>query len=480
IYVPASGAPVRIFTQQDNLPTSVIEGVAEDTQGNLWLGTQQGIVRVKKADLLAPGGRLGSAPVVFGVGDGFRNAQLRTNSVFSSDQGDIWFITLEELAMIDPREIQMRPLAPIIIDRVDIDNQTVEFAPISSLTIPAGRHRLKIRYTLPEFRIPRRIHFRYRLEGWDKNWIEAGTVRDANYTGVPPGRYAFRVEDSDGYGNWSSIKGSLPIIVTPYFYETGWFFSLVALLVFICVWQLHRVRVAQVSARINERMQERLQERTRIARELHDTLLQGMLGISMEMYAASQQVFAQSSVSSSLGHASQRLREIAEQSRKTVENLRSPSTVPDPLETMLALALYDMNLPAGIQTQINSVGTRLNLCSAVQSEIEQIFREAISNVAQHSYATMIQIDIIYQPDHFFLSVSDDGRGVDEKTQTSGRQGHWGIAGMRERAKSIGGQLRILPHVPCGTVVEISLRAAVAYAEPPRKSSALVWLWHLWH
>jgi ligand-binding sensor domain-containing protein/signal transduction histidine kinase len=479
IYVPLALAPARILTQQDNLPTSVIEGVAEDTQGHLWLGTQQGIVRVNKADLLASGGKPQSAPVVFGIGDGFRNAQLRPNSVFSSHHGDIWFITLEELAMIDPRGIQIRPLSLMIIDRVDIDDQKTTFAPVSSLTIPAGRHRLKIHYTLPEFRIPSRIHFRYRLEGWDKNWIEADTLRDANYTGIPPGQYTFHVANSDGYGNWSSVEGVLPIVVTPYFYQTGWFLTLLVLFVIICIWQLHRIRVAQVSARLNVRMQERLQERTRIARELHDTLLQGMLGISMEMYAASQQAITQTSVSSMLGHASQRLREIAEQSRNAVENLRSPSIVPDPLESMLALALRDMNPTADIKIQMNSVGTRLNLRPMVQTEIEQIAREAISNAVQHSGANTIRLDIMYQPAHFFLSVSDDGCGINLETQRLGRPGHWGIAGMRERAESIGGRLQILPHIPRGTVVELYLRGAVAYTQQPRKARSSIWRWHLW-
>jgi ligand-binding sensor domain-containing protein/signal transduction histidine kinase len=469
IYVPPAHSKVRIFTQEDNLPTSIIEGVAEDNEGHLWLGTQQGIVRVNKVDLLSRGGAPHSAPVVFGIGDGFRNAQLRRNSVFSSRQGDIWFITLEELAVINPRGIQIKPLASVIIDQVDIDDLKTAFAPVPSLTIPAGRHRLRIRYTLPEFRIPSRIHFRYRLEGWDKNWIEADTLRDADYTGIPPGHYTFRVANSDGYGQWSSVEGVLPVVVTPYFYQTGWFLVLVALLVIISIWQLHEIRVTQVSAGINGRMQERLQERTRIARELHDTLLQGMLGISMEMYAASQQSYAPAAVSSVLGHASQRLREIAEQSRKAVDNLRSPTIVPDPLESMLGNAVRDMNLPGGRQVQINSVGTRLNLRPLVQSEIEQIAREAISNAVQHSGASMIRLDIMYQPAHFFLSVSDNGCGINEETQNMGRHGHWGIAGMRERAESIGGRLRILPHVPSGTVVELYLRATVAYAEKaPRR------------
>ena len=477
IYVPPALRPVRLFTQRDNLPTNVIEGVAEDTEGHLWLGTEQGIVRVNKADLLAPGGRPRQEPVVFGIGDGFRNAQVRFNSVFRSRQGRIWFVTLRELAGIDPSRIQAKALAPVIVDRVDIDDQRAGPSPVSSLTVPAGRHRLTIRYTVPEFRIPGRIRFRYRLEGWDKKWIEAGTLRNATYTGIPPGLYAFHVANSDGYGNWSSVESSLPIRVTPYFYETGWFMTLIALLAAACIWQLHRLRVAQVSERINARLQERLQERTRIARELHDTLLQGMLGVSMQMYAASRQASADASVSSILSHASQRLREIAEQGRKALEDLRSPSIVPASLEAMLALALRDMDLPAQIQPHIHSVGTRIALRPLVLMEVERIAREAVANAVQHSGATLIRLDILYQPAHFFMSVSDDGRGIDTGTQQFGRNGHWGITGMRERAESIGGQLRILPHVPRGTVVEVSLRGAVAYLQSPRRRAASIWRWH---
>ena len=469
IYVPRAPSPIRVFTQRDGLPTSVIEGVTQDLNGYLWLGTQQGIVRINKADLLSAGGSAQGVPVVFGIGDGLRSAQLRPNSIFRSRHGDIWFLTLDELAMIDPRGVQARPLAPILIDQVDLDDQAAALAPIASFTVPAGRHRLRIRYTLPEFQIPNRIHFRYQLEGWDKSWIQGSTLRDATYTGIPPGRYTFRVAHSDGYGNWSPEESALPIRVTPHFYQTGWFLTLFALLGAACISQLHRLRVAQVSASINDRLQERLQERTRIARELHDTLLQGMLGVSMQMYAASQQ----DSAPSMLGHAAQRLREIAEQSRKALDDLRSPSTVPDSLETALVLALRDMELPAGLQPQIQSVGGHMSLHPLVQNEMERIAREAVANAVQHSGADSIRIDIVYQPAHFFMSVSDNGRGIDRETQNAGSHGHWGIPGMHERAASIGGQLRILPHVPRGTVVEISLLGAVAYLEQQRPGAASI-------
>ncbi len=474
IYVPASLAPVRLFTRSDNLPTNIIEGVADDTFGHLWLGTDQGIVQINAADLLSPRQDSRGSSVTFGIGDGFRNAQVRVNSVFRSGHGDIWAVTLQELAMIDPRGIQTRSPAPIIIDRVAIDDQNTALAPTSSLTVPAGRHRINIRYTLPEFQIPGRIRFRYRLEGWDKNWIEAGTLRDATYTGIPPGSYTFRVANSDGYGKWISAQSSLAVRVKPYFYQTGLFLTLSVLFLCTCIWQLHRLRVAQISARINARMQERMQERTRIARELHDTLLQGMIGVSMQMYAASQQALTDAPVSHMLSHASQRLREIAEQGRKTVDGLRSPVVPPDSLETRLTLALREMELPAGVKPKIYSAGIHINLRPLVQLEVEQIAREAVANAVQHSGANSIRLDILYQPAHFFMSVSDDGQGFDRQTQLRGRDGHWGITGMRERAQSIGGRLNILPNAPCGTTVEVALLGPIAYSEPPRRQFVSLW------
>ena len=468
IYVPPDfGAPsvqmVRTFTQRDNLPTSLIKGVAQDTAGYLWLGTEQGVIRVKKADLLAPGEHARSAPVVFGAGAGLRSPQVHTNSVFRSRNGDIWLLTMGGLAALDPRRTLAKPLASIAIDRVELDGREASVDPAFSLVVPAGRHRLTVHYALPEFRFPSRIQFRYRLEGWDKQWTEAGGLRVATYTGIPPGRYTFQVANSDGYGGWASTDSSLFIKVQPYFYETGWFLTSAALLAAVAVSRVHRLRVAQVRARMDARMQER----TRIARELHDTLLQGVLGISMQTYAASHQGSAAGPVTALLGHASQRLREIAEQSRQAVDDLRSPLPSPDSLEGALALTLGEMELPIGMKPRIHSIGARVELRRAVQTEIERIVREAVANALQHSGADIVQVDILYQPAHFFVSISDNGRGMVPQAERAAWHGHWGIAGMRERAESIGARLRILPNAPRGTVVELSLSGADAYVGASR-------------
>ena len=439
------------------------------------MGTEQGIVRIAKADLLARDGHSLSAPVVFGVDDGLHSAQVRINSVFRSRNGDIWFQTLGGLAVIEPRRFLTEPLARIAVDHVEIDGRDVGTETAQPLVVPAGRHRLTFRYTLPEFRFPSRIQFRYRLEGWDKQWTDASGLRSATYTGIPPGRYTFQVANSDGYGSWALAGGNLPMRVEPYFYQSGWFFGVAALFMAGGISQLHRLRVARVSTRIDARMQER----TRIARELHDTLLQGVLGVSMQMYAASHQEATPKLVNATLRRASQRLREIAEQSRQAVEDLRSPLPSPGSLERAVALALRMMDLPDGVEPRIHCAGVRAELSPTAQTQVERIVREAVANAVQHSGADAIWIDILYQPARFFVSVSDNGRGMYTRAPERVQHGHWGIPGMSERAQSIGARLRILPNTPRGTVVELSLSGADAYLRAPQNRWWMMKLKRFW-
>lgn len=456
IYVPPNLSPVRLFTQRDALPTSVIEGLAADNEGTFWLTTQQGVVRVRKSDLLASDRH--NLPVVFGTADGFHNAQPRPNSAFSSKHGDLWFVTLDEIATINPRRLQSSPLTPNLVDEITLDDADVMVPTGGSLVIPPGRHRLEIRYTLPELQIPSRIHFRYLLQGWDKEWTRAGTLRFATYTGLPAGNYRFLVESSDSYGRWSPTRNALPIRIIPYFYQTFWFISLFTFAIAVCIWQFHRMHVARVSSQINARMQER----ARIARELHDTLLQGVLGVSMQMYAASQQAERTTSPSLLLDNASQRLREIAEQSRRAVEGLRSSLSPPGPLESALVKNIQAMNLPPGFQPEVHSAGQPRVLAPAVQKEVEQIVGEAVTNAVRHSGADLIRVNVIYQTLHFFISITDSGCGMREGSAAQSRDGHWGMLGMRERAKAIGGTLSVSPHAPSGTIVELSIAGKAAY------------------
>ena len=179
-----------------------------------------------------------------------------------------------------------------------------------------------------------------------------------------------------------------------------------------------------------------------------------------------------------LRQASQRMRTLAEQGRSAVDGLRSSGVPPDSLETRLTLALREMELPAGVEPEIHSAGSHIVLRPLVQLEVEQIARQAVANAVQHSGASVIRLDILYQPGHFFMSVSDDGRGFDRQTQLRVRNGHWGITGMRERAQAIGGKLNILSNAPSGTIVEVALLGPVAYVEASRTHFSSTWRRHL--
>ncbi len=456
IYVPPSLKPARLFAQRDGLPTSVIEGLAADNEGNLWLTTQQGVVRARQSDLLTSNTRV--LPVAFGTADGFKNALSRPNSAFLSKHGDLWFVTHNEIATINPRRVQSGPLIRNSVSEILLDDADVTIPPSGPLVVSPGRRRLEIRYTLPDLQIPSRIQFRYRLQGWEMEWTRAGTTRYATYTGIPPGNYRFLVESSDGYDRWNSLPSVLPIRIAPSFYQTFWFYSLLAFFIASCFWQVHRMRVAHVSSQMNARMQER----ARIARELHDTLLQGVLGVSMQMYAASQELGDTTHLSSLLINASQRLRDIAEQSRRAVYGLRSSLRAPGPLESALVKNIQAMNLPPGLQSQVHCAGQARMLKPTVQKEVEQIVGEAITNAIRHSGADLIRVNIIYQTLHFFVSITDSGCGIQEDLSEQLCDGHWGIIGMRERARAVGGKLAIIPQLPSGTVVELSLAGKAAY------------------
>jgi ligand-binding sensor domain-containing protein/signal transduction histidine kinase len=444
IYVPPALAPIHIFTEREGLPTSIIEGLAEDTFGHLWLGTLQGIVRVNIADLLAFGRRPIQSPVVFGIGDGLSSAQLRANSIFRSYNGDIWFMTLLELAMVSHDRIHTGPLNPILIDRVDIDDHTV-VSP-RSLTVPPGHHRISIHYTVPEFQVPSRIRFRYRVDGWDENWIEAGSLHEATFTGLPPGRYTFRVTNSDGYGNWSSVEGALPLRVTPHFYQTGWFFVLFALLVGTGIWHLHRFRLEQVSVSVNAR----IDERNRIARDMHDTLAHSFTGILMQLEAAKEFITSKPAVlSQCLERATSAARDGLRQSRQAITGLQE--TRPQPLTKTLPGLVSECDPVTRTESVFLLRGVPRIMPAEIERQMFRICQEAYSNARRYSGATKIEISLAFTSDAVVLAVNDDGKGF---APSEAEDIGFGLSGMRKRAERIGAHLTLDSAVGNGTRVRL--------------------------
>jgi signal transduction histidine kinase len=346
------------------------------------------------------------------------------------------------------------------------------------LVVPPGRHRIELHFTAPSLSSPGRVKFRYRLEGWDHDWVDAGAKRDVSYTGIPVGHYRFRVEVSNGGGIWNPSEDALPIVVQPYFYQTGWFLAicLVALAAIILV--ILNLRVSQIEGRLNDRLHERLEERTHIARELHDTLLQGVIGMLMQLYAVEMQVPADSPIKANLTRVVGRAHRLIEEGRGTLEGLRSHALRDNALEKALLAGIKDFDIPDSIQVRVSATGTQRPLNYVVQDDVYRIAREALTNALRHAHASTIAIEVGYSESALKLRVWDNGQGIPAEPRDAALPGHWGIQGMRERAEYIGGQLKLWSRPGAGTEVEIRIPARLAYksgTESARLGAFSAWM-----
>ena len=459
---------IRTFTQKDGLPTNVIQGVAGDNFGQLWLGTLQGVVRVAKQSLLEieRGGREPLSPIVFGKSDGLRDSEIRQDSVFRSQDGRIWFLTMKEIATVDPKLIPPSPSLAAYIENPTLDDKPLP--PDLPFIVPPGRHRIEIQYTAPNLSSPGRTNFRYMLEGWDREWVNAGIKRSVSYTGIPVGPYRFRVTVSNGWNSANLSEATLPIVVRPYFYETGWFFAICLAAVAGMAIAVHNLRVAQMAAHLNDRLQERLEERSRIARELHDTLLQGVIGMLMQLYAIETQLTENSSVKTALARVVGRAHNLVDDGRIALEDLRSQVTHNGALEEALLTSIEEFDIPENIQVHVTTAGISRPLNYVVQGDVYRIAREALTNAVKHSHATAIAIEVGYSDAALKLRIWDNGQGFLTDPDVIGRSGHWGIRGMRERAEHIGGQLRIWSRPAGGAEVELRIPARLAYRSDQRR------------
>ena len=345
----------------------------------------------------------------------------------------------------------------------------------SSLKLPPGTANLQIDYTALSLQNPDRVRFRYRLEGIDKTWIEAGRRRQAFYTRLGPGRYRFRVIAANNDGVWNNAGAALDFIVPPTFVQSGWFLLLCALVVALVLWALYTFRMRQVAARIQSRLEERVAERERIARELHDTLLQGVQGLILRFQAIMDGLPAGQPARSQLDAVLERADEILAAGRDQVSHLRTAPGADDLVESLIRAAEVTPHAPE-IELSITSEGTARGLHPIVTEEVSAIGQEAIINALKHAHAKRIDVVISYNLHGLALRICDDGVGISASVLDAGeKDGHFGLIGMRERAKKIGGQLTITSRPGAGADLVVRVAARAAFATPFFESSALRWL-----
>jgi signal transduction histidine kinase/streptogramin lyase len=448
-----------------------ISGIIETSDGDVWLNGSLGIVRVSAAELQQA---LENADHdmtyrVFDYEDGLPGIAQQVSPIptaVADGDGRLWFATNHGVAWIDPTQIFTNDLPPPVTISA-ISSGTEHYSLSSALRLPSSVRQIEIDYTALSLSIPERVQFRYMLEGLDTEWQIAGTRRKAFYTNMAPRPYTFRVIAANNDGVWNEVGASASFSVAPRFFQTSWFIALCGSVVILSVWLLYRFRMWQIASGLHARLESRLAERQRIARELHDTLLQSTQGLVLRFQAVAQQMSPGDPARRMLEDALDRADDVLADGRDRVKNLRADTAASHDFPQ--ALKSVGDNLSQGGPATFHIVvnGAVRALHPTVMDESYRIGREALTNAFQHSRATNIHAEISYAGNVLMLRLRDDGCGIDEQILETGRPGHWGLPGMRERALRIRARLNILSGPGAGTTVELRVPGAIAYRHASR-------------
>jgi signal transduction histidine kinase/ligand-binding sensor domain-containing protein len=445
-----------------NRELNVLE-MKETKDHRMWFSSGKGVMGFSE-DTFARAGQSGP-PLdyeLFTRADGLNTTEASVGSpnISVGMDGRLWIATVKGLAMIDTSRIPRtgrRP--PIFVSEASTDGEGHFIG--NELVLLPGIHHVELGLAVVDLANPQRIRVQYRLEGVDSQWLNAAPSHVAIYTNVPVGSHRLLIRATDSIGHWTPPEAVYELKQLPHFYETLLFrisaaTGAVLLLILIYLW---RIRYLINQSRLI--LEERLEERVRIARELHDTLLQSVQGLILRFQAISDQMTKEDSRREMMEQVLDRADEVMLEGRRRVRGLRSEE--PD-VELSEALALYARELVQDhtVDVSVNAVGTPLKLNAIVREEALRIGREALANALQHSRASRIEAEIIYENANMHIRIRDNGRGIDAEMLNGGRPGHWGIPGMRERAKKIGAQLNIWSSPRAGTEIELVISAAVAY------------------
>ena len=441
------------YTTSNGLLDDVVYRILEDGQNNLWLSCRRGIFHISKKELdeFAQGMIASIAPVAYGTADGMTTRECSGGgdpAGWRSRDGKLWFPTIKGVAMIDPERMKTNSHAPpVVIEQILIDDKS--FGPSERLELPAGTTRFDLYYTAPSFVAPEKVRFKYKLEGFDNDWIDSGTRRIAYYTNLRPGAYTFRVIASNNDGVWNQTGASFSLYLKPYFYQTYWFYAVCLVALLMLAWLVFRLRVRGMQAQFGAV----LAERTRIAREIHDNLAQEMAGISVQLEVLARKMPPEAETAMTyLDRARQQVRHGIAEARRYVWELRSPALENNDLPTALAETARRLTHETAIQAQVEVNGTFRPLAQTVEDNLLRIGQEAINNAVKHALAQRIFVNLVFGTRRVQLIIRDDGRGFDNHGARNEKPGHFGLIGMRERAEQIGGTLSIQSTNGSGTEI----------------------------
>ena len=467
---------VATLTVRNGLPCNTIHWSMSDDKGSLWLYTACGLVRVLRDDLdtwiADPGHRVG--PKVWGAADGVPLLALTpayfNPPVAKGPDGKLWFVSGADVQVVDPDHLPFNPLPPPVhIETLVADHQPHAVA--NGLRLPPLVRDIVIEFAALSLVDPRSTRFRYKLEGHDDGWQEAVDRRQATYTNLPPGHYRFHVKAANNSGVWNEEGAKLEFSIRPAFYQTTWFRVAGAALLIGLAWSgfqlgMH-MRIRRLQRQFEATLDARVAERTRIARDLHDTLLQRFHGLLLQFQAAFNLLPDRPRESKHvLARAIDQVAEAITEGRDTVQGLRTSALETNHLADALRALAEDLSNENGdaVSTHVEVHGTPQALHPLVRDETFRIAGEALRNAFRHADAKQIVVEIRYDARQLGVTVRDDGKGMDpEVLRKGGKEGHFGLSGMRERAELVGGRLAVRSSPETGTEVEFRVPGSQAYS-----------------
>ena len=462
----------RVIHSVDKESIRGISGIVELASGDLWLNGLGGIIHLRHPEILEAlknpayevrGERFGRREGLPGL-----PSQLgRLPTAIEATDGRLWFTAYQGVVSLDPARASKKiPPPPVMIESVSADDKAYRLE--SPIRFPARTSSVQIGYAAASLSDPEAIHFRYKLQETDPDWHESATS-NVSYRNLPPGSYHFVVNASDTNGLWSDHTATAEFIVLPAFYQTNWFRALCAGAFLALLWASYEFRIRQLQREFSMATEARLNERTRIARELHDTLLQSVQGVMFSFQAARNLLPERTDEAiRTLEGAIREGDDAIAEGRDAIQGLRTDPTLESNLKDLIRAAGKELarSSRAGSEPpafQVTLEGAQQPLSPLLQDEVYRIAREILRNAFRHAHASRIEAEVAYDTQFLRLRIRDNGKGIDSKVLDQGaRPGHWGLPGVRERAKRTGAQVKLWSEPGAGTEAELTVPARIAY------------------
>ncbi len=465
--------------KNQGLPNNVICDIQDDGNENFWMSSHGGIIRASRAQLnLCADGEIKELNCVsYGLSDGMPTLECSEGRGCKTADGRLWFPTTKGLVSLDPNRVAINPLPPpVVIEEMLVDDERVtnELSGPAALTIPAGRHRFEFQYTGLSLVAPKKVQFKYRLEGFETNWVNAGTRRVVDYNYIPPGRYLFQVVACNNDGVWNENGATVNFGVLPFFWQTVWFrvlaWSVIIAVSGGIVWFETRRRMRHKLERM-EHQRDIERERARIARDIHDDLGAHLTRITMLSESARAELDGSTETAGELSQIYDTSRELTRSMDEIVWAVNPRHDTMESLSGYLERFAQDLLATAGIRCRLDMPVQfpDWRLTAEVRHNVFLAFKEALHNVVKHAAANEVRIVLTLKKSAFELTVADDGHGFDYRNGTANdprriSAGN-GLGNMSRRLKEVGGLCEIESAPGRGTKVTFAVPLKLAFAVP---------------